>query len=84
MYTNDLINLKNYVLLTTEEQHLVDEVLCGLTNKQIASKRNMSDKTLEPKLTEIYRKLELDSSRKEKRTELFSRVIALLRGKTVA
>jgi DNA-binding NarL/FixJ family response regulator len=81
MCYNDLNNLKNYDLLTPQEQHLVEELLAGLTNEEIAGKLNISDKKLEPQLTEVYRKLDLDKGQKQKRITLLSRVIALFRGK---
>ncbi len=81
MCYNDLNNLKNYDLLTAEEKHLVEELLEGLTNEEIAGKLHISDKKLEPKLGEIYQKLGFDKDKKQKRITLFSRVIALLRSK---
>jgi DNA-binding NarL/FixJ family response regulator len=55
--------------LTKSERRVVDLVACGWTNDEVARELNLSPKTVEWTLTNVYRKLHLRS-----RTELALKV----------
>lgn len=52
-------------LLTIKERAVAKEVLLGMSNKQIASKQNISERTVKAHLSAIYEKLSIKN-----RTEL--------------
>lgn len=77
----DLNNQKIYKKLSPENKRIVDLLLEGKNNKTIAEALNMSVKTFERKLTNLYALFDLEDKDKEKRTRLFVKIINFLRGK---
>jgi DNA-binding NarL/FixJ family response regulator len=77
----DLNDQKIYRTLSAENKKIVDLLLEGKNNKAIANELNMSVKTLEKKLTNLYALFDMEDKDKEKRTRLFVKIINFLRGK---
>ncbi len=74
----NLINqLDGYDKLNPRQQEIISKVLQGESNKDIAAKLCISEKSFEKELTKIYALLNFDKSRKEKRTLLFVRLLEL-------
>ena len=44
--------------LTRREQAILNQLACGLSNKEIGRKLNLSDKTVKHYLTALFQKLE--------------------------
>ncbi len=69
-------NYSDYKKLTAEEKAIMDKLIAGNTNKEIARNLNMSEEKLEQKLTLIYAGFGLQGH--HKKTGLFAKIIKYL------
>jgi DNA-binding NarL/FixJ family response regulator len=73
---NLLTQLSGYENLTAREKNVLHYVAKGYTNKELADHFNLSAKSMERELTNIYASLNFNE-KKERRTALFVRLLEL-------
>jgi FixJ family two-component response regulator len=73
----DFTNHPNYKALTAEEKTIMEKIIAGDINKNIAKSMNMSEEKLEQKLTLIYANFGLKDGH-HKKIGLFAKIIKYL------